>query len=140
MFVNRHTGAPISEREQILQSIDVILTTPIGSRVMRRDFGSRLPDLIDSGIHPAGVTAVYAAVNESIARWEPRAQIIRTRLDISEVEDGILKLVLDLRILGGQEIQPHEIIFRIQETDVPDIIGTLLTIDNEFTTIGNTLF
>jgi phage baseplate assembly protein W len=45
--VARETGEPLNELAHIEQSIADILTTPIGSRVMRRAYGSNLPDLID---------------------------------------------------------------------------------------------
>ncbi|MCV6588938.1 MAG: hypothetical protein OIF57_07920 [Marinobacterium sp.] len=41
------TGKPLADMAHIRQSITNILTTPIGTRVMRRDYGSVLPDLID---------------------------------------------------------------------------------------------
>ena len=34
--------------DQLWQSVTKILTTPTGSRVMRRDFGSVVPDLLDA--------------------------------------------------------------------------------------------
>ena len=40
------TGQPLTGSAHLVQSIRDILTTPIGSRVMRRDYGSRLPALL----------------------------------------------------------------------------------------------
>lgn len=37
-----------TELDQIKQSIQDILTTPIGSRIMRRTYGSLLPQMIDA--------------------------------------------------------------------------------------------
>lgn len=45
--MNRDTGAALSDIEHILQSVRDILLTPLGSRVMRRDYGSLLSALID---------------------------------------------------------------------------------------------
>jgi phage baseplate assembly protein W len=39
---------------------------------MRRDFGSRLRDLIDAKMARRNVLAVYAAAAEAIHKWEPR--------------------------------------------------------------------
>ena len=41
------TGA-LTDHDQLWQSVTKILTTPTGSRVMRRDFGSAIPDLLDA--------------------------------------------------------------------------------------------
>jgi phage baseplate assembly protein W len=45
--MNRQTGLSLSEAEHIRQSVRDILVTPIGSRVMRRDYGSLLAAMID---------------------------------------------------------------------------------------------
>lgn len=95
-YVDRRTGQPITEFRHILQSIEMILTTRIGTRVMRRDFGSRLPDLIDAPLTPATLTAIYAAVNEAIATWEPRVRIYQSRLNLKSAKNGIYSLELFL--------------------------------------------
>ena len=51
--MSRIKGTSLSEKEHLQQSVADILTTPIGSRVMRRDYGSNIPFLIDHPISPA---------------------------------------------------------------------------------------
>ncbi|MCP6362631.1 GPW/gp25 family protein, partial [Klebsiella pneumoniae] len=67
--VNAATGAALTDWAHVQQSIKKILTTPIGSRVMRRDFGSDLPDLVDQKMIQRNVLAVYSAAATAIARW-----------------------------------------------------------------------
>lgn len=69
---NRETGEPLTDWAHVVQSIRVILTTPVGSRVMRRDFGSELPDLVDRSMTDANITAVIVATAVALAKWEPR--------------------------------------------------------------------
>ena len=45
--MNSQTGLSISEVEHIRQSVRDILVTPVGSRVMRREYGSLLSQMID---------------------------------------------------------------------------------------------
>ncbi len=45
--MNRNTGRTITDADHISQSMSDILRTPVGSRVMRRDYGSLLSSLID---------------------------------------------------------------------------------------------
>ncbi|MCP6182931.1 baseplate assembly protein, partial [Klebsiella pneumoniae] len=45
--MNRTTGERISDVDHISQSIGDILRTPVGSRVMRREYGSLLSQMID---------------------------------------------------------------------------------------------
>ena len=51
--MNRETGSAISTLEHIGQSISDILTTRLGTRVMRREYGSLLPELVDQPFNDA---------------------------------------------------------------------------------------
>lgn len=94
---DRHTGAAIKGETHIAQSIRDILTTPIGSRVMRRDYGSRLPDLIDTPVSAATVIEFFAAAAEALVKWEPR--ITLTRVLLSEARAaGSVALSIEYRI------------------------------------------
>lgn len=70
------------------QSILDILTTPIGSRVMNREYGSRLFDLIDASTQ--STIDFYAATAEAIERWEPRFKL--QTVEISAIKPGELEL------------------------------------------------
>lgn len=104
MGMNRDTGRSVEGIEHLQQSIIDILTTPIGSRVMRRDYGSRLFELIDAPINRETLIDIYAAVAEALAKWENRLQL--QQVDITSAQIG--KLVLSLTgkyVLDGQVIQ-----------------------------------
>lgn len=73
--MSANTGAAMSDIDHLRQSITDILTTPIGSRVMRRDYGSRLYALVDAPTNRATLMDMYAATAEAIARWEPRFRL-----------------------------------------------------------------
>ena len=78
--MNRHTGQPIDETAHIAQSIGDILTTRIGSRLMRREYGSQLVDLIDAPGNAATQLLCYAAIAMALMRWEPRIHLSRVQL------------------------------------------------------------
>ena len=69
------TGKPLSGLDHLRQSIRDILTTPIGSRVMRRDYGSRLYQLVDAPMNRSTLLEIYAATAEAIAKLEPRFRL-----------------------------------------------------------------
>ena len=108
MHFSREDGSQITELQHIVQSIQMILTTPVGSRVLRRDYGSNLPRLIDKPFNRSTVTAIYAAANESISRWEPRVEVISTRLDLEQLKEGIGKLTVVFRLVGEGEVLENE--------------------------------
>ncbi len=92
---DRRTGAPLDGVAHLQQSIDDILSTPIGTRLMRRDYGSDLPDLIDQPLHGATLLRVYAAVVGALAKWEPRVQVLSIAPEIDSTP-GRLTLAISM--------------------------------------------
>lgn len=91
--LSRLTGALLTDWGHVAQSIAVILTTPIGSRVMRREFGSEIPNLIDRPMTDRVIIAIYAATANALARWEPRFKLTSCQV-VQAAEDGALSLAL----------------------------------------------
>jgi len=75
--MNRETGAALGLVEHIAQSITDILTTRIGTRVMRREYGSLLPELVDQPFNDFTRLQVYAATVMALMRWEIRISLSR---------------------------------------------------------------
>lgn len=69
--MNAATGRTSGGDAHLRQSIADILTTPIGSRVMRRDYGSQSADLIDWQVNDSTRLLAYAATAMALMRWEP---------------------------------------------------------------------
>lgn len=82
--MNRATGKAFAdEAEHIRQSIRDILTTPVGSRVMRRRYGSLIPSLIDQPGNPANRLRLMAATVMAIITWEPRVSVQSATIDLA---------------------------------------------------------
>lgn len=78
--MNRNTGADLARLAHIRQSIGDILSTPIGSRLMRREYGSHLPELIDQPHNDYTRMLAIAAIAAAVMRWEPRVRISRAQI------------------------------------------------------------
>ena len=76
-MMNRHTGAAIALLAHITQSIADIITTPLGSRVMRRDYGCLAFELVDQPDNKLTQARVFASAAAALMRWEPRLQASR---------------------------------------------------------------
>lgn len=97
------TGKALSGLDHLRQSIRDILTTPIGSRVMLRDYGSRIFDLVDAPINRQTIVDIYAATVEALAKWEPRIAV--TRVYATSAEPGRITLSLEGNYLpNGQPV------------------------------------
>ena len=74
------TGEALDDMAHLRQSIRDILSTPIGSRVMRRDYGSKIYRLIDAPMNRSTLLAIYAATADAIHKWEPRLRLSKMRI------------------------------------------------------------
>lgn len=90
MSVGMHTstGQQLGDLDHIRQSIGKILSTPIGTRVMRRSFGSMLPELLDHPLTERTAVQLYAATATALHLHEPRFRLTRARLDMGASQNG----------------------------------------------------
>ena len=87
--MNSQTGLSISEVEHIRQSVRDILVTPVGSRVMRREYGSLLSQMIDQPQTPALRLQIMAACYSAIQKWEPRVSLTTITFERSDTDGGL---------------------------------------------------
>lgn len=73
--MNASSGEPITDLDHIRQSVSDILNTPVGSRVMRRDYGSLLSTLVDAPANDAILLQMMSATYSAVMRWEPRVVV-----------------------------------------------------------------
>ncbi|MCS7704629.1 GPW/gp25 family protein, partial [Pseudomonas aeruginosa] len=78
--LDRRTGQPLSGVAHLKQSIEDILTTPLGTRRMRPEYGSKLRRLVDLPVNDGWKSAVQAEVARALGRWEPRLRLERVRV------------------------------------------------------------
>ncbi|BET28302.1 GPW/gp25 family protein [Wolbachia pipientis] len=86
------TGKELEGIEHLKQSIIDILTTPINSRIMRRDYGSRLFELVDKPINRDLTLEIYASTAEALGKFEKRFKLEKVKVE--GVKEG--KVTLDL--------------------------------------------
>ena len=99
--MNAMTGGSLSGLPHIAQSIRDILTTPIGSRLRRRRYGSDISELIDQPLNAPTVLRIYAATAYAIALWEPRITLTGVQLS----RDAAGKFVILLQgMTNGQSV------------------------------------
>ena len=100
--VDRRTGQPLSGLDHLKQSIEDILTTPLGSRRMRPDYGSNLRRFVDMPVNEGWKSAVQAEVARALGRWEPRIRL--ERVQVVSVVGGQIGLQLAGQYLGNTAV------------------------------------
>lgn len=100
--VDRRTGQPLSGLDHLKQSIEDILTTPLGSRRMRPDYGSNLRRFVDLPVNDGWKSAVQAEVARALGRWEPRLRL--ERVQVVSIVGGQIGLLLTGQYLGNAAV------------------------------------
>ncbi|MDY6550776.1 GPW/gp25 family protein [Acinetobacter faecalis] len=104
MGMNAETGRELTGLEHLKQSIADILNTPIGSRIMRRDYGSRLFELIDAPINRSTVVDIVAETAEALMKWEDR--LVVSAVDVTGAVVGQIVLGITGKYkLDGKTVQ-----------------------------------
>ncbi|WP_211333571.1 GPW/gp25 family protein [Sinobacterium caligoides] len=91
--MNNETGKVIDSVSHLKQSIIDIITTPIGSRVMRRDYGCGLFSLIDSPVNATLIAGIRTSVIEALDRYEPRVKV--RKVEVNSIESGVISISLE---------------------------------------------
>ena len=91
-MMSREIGSNLSELEHIKQSIQDIVSTPLGSRIMRRSYGTQLFNLIDKPTSEALYLKIYSTIYSSILQWENRIDV--SQININSLSAG--QMVIDL--------------------------------------------
>ena len=101
--MDKNTGKAISGHAHLSQRLDDILTTPLGSRVMRRDYGSRLPRLVDRPMNASLKLDLVHATADAIARWEREFVLNTVRLS-AEAEHVFLDIE-GVDVINGKPVR-----------------------------------
>ncbi|MDP8176353.1 GPW/gp25 family protein [Pasteurella skyensis] len=101
--MNKQTGERLTdEKAHIQQSIQDILLTAVGSRVMRRDYGSYLYKLIDRPISHALTLQISACCVMALKKWEHRIEVTRFLVSFNQdMENPAITAEIEATIKDG---------------------------------------
>lgn len=89
----RRTGKAISGVEAIEQSINDIVSTSVGSRLLSRDYGSNLRDIVDSPMSATYAQQLRAKVASAITREEPRVTLSAINIHVELAGEQTVTLI-----------------------------------------------
>jgi uncharacterized protein len=92
--MDRTTGRVCQGVDHIRQSITDILTTPLGTRLCNREYGSDLPNRIDWPMNEAGIQSLYAATAIAISRWYPFVTLTQIAVTPDTANPGTVEIAL----------------------------------------------
>ncbi len=99
--MDENTGKPIDGEEHLKQSIRNIITTPIGSRVMRRNYGCGVFGLLDQPINPLLKAKMQVAVADALRKYETRVRF--TRVQVNQIQAQHIELDIEGYYVGDNK-------------------------------------
>jgi phage baseplate assembly protein W len=97
---NKHTaGVKMLEDEaDIDSSLEILLSTRPGERVMEPDYGCDLEDLLFKPVNLTLKTYVIDKIKTAILYYEPRIDVNNVNIDSSRENEGVLMIVIDYTV------------------------------------------
>lgn len=100
--MNPNNGKAITDlTAHVKNSIADIINTPVGTRVMRRDYGSLVPYMIDQPMNAATTLRLYSSIATALAVWEKRIKLNALQLTINAQGQGLIEL--DIKVNDQQQ-------------------------------------
>ena len=90
----------VSGIEDIHQSLQILLSTRLGERVMQDDFGCDLSYVLFEEIDQSLVNALTGLISDAILYHEPRITLERLDISESEGQQGLLLISIDYTVRG----------------------------------------
>lgn len=105
----------VKEEEDIKQSLEIILSTTPGERVMRPDFGCNMQDMVFEPINTSLITIMKDRIEKSILYHEPRIDLKRVALNTANALEGVVLIEIDYSIRTTNSRQNFVYPFYINE-------------------------
>ena len=97
--IGNRGGIALSEGEQKIQeSMQLILGTEKGERVMRPEFGCDIHKFTFAVINTSTRTMIQSAVREALVLFEPRIEVINVTTSTERLEQGELSIHVDYKV------------------------------------------
>lgn len=90
--IDKNTGQLIAGKDHLRQSLEDLLTTRKGTRVMMRDYGSDVPNLIDLPVTAGWILDVIKETAGAIEQWETRLKV--SSVKVVSVTTGQVELAI----------------------------------------------
>ena len=90
----------VSAEEDIRESLQILLSTSLGERVMQPTYGCDLQDLLFEALTPTVASSIKEQVRTAILDHEPRIRLDQIDLALDRNLEGIVLIALEYTILS----------------------------------------
>lgn len=97
-FNNGKDVLMVSEEQDIQQSLQILLTTSQGERVMLENYGCDLNRFLFEEISQSLVNGLNSLIRDAILYYEPRIDVVRITVDESKESSGMLLISIEYTV------------------------------------------
>ncbi len=98
-FNRAANGVGMLENEQDIESsLDILLSTRLGERIMRPDYGCNLDEMVFEAMNLTMRTYLKDLVEHAILYHEPRIELEKLEIDTRRETEGILLIHIGYRV------------------------------------------
>lgn len=112
----------VSEEEDIKQSLEILLGTTIGERIMLPEYGCDLHKYLFESITTSKTHFLQELIRTAIIHYEPRIDLEEIKIDHSNYLDGIIRIELDYSIQTTNTrfnlVFPY---YKVEGTNIPQL-------------------
>ncbi len=90
----------VSAEEDIQESLEILLSTSLGERVMQPTYGCNLDKQLFEPLNPTVASSIKQAIRDAILDHEPRIRIEQLDLALDKQRQGTVLIEVDYTILS----------------------------------------
>lgn len=109
----------VADHEDIVQSLQILLATSLGERLMQEDFGCDLKYLLFEEINQGLHNRITSMITDAILNFEPRINLEDIDVSQSESENGLLNISILYRVRKTNSRYNFVYPFYINEASIP---------------------
>jgi uncharacterized protein len=107
--------ATVNGATDINQSLQILLGTQLGERIMRSDFGCNLSPLLFENITVTLLTKIKGIIKLAILKYEPRIDLNSVDFGSEETSQGLIKIEIEYTIRTTNSRQNYVFPFYLEE-------------------------
>ncbi len=98
-FLKEEKGVKMVSKEQdIEESLQILLSTRVGERIMNPEYGCNLNDIVFNNISANEETLIIEMIRLAILHYEPRIILNDIDINTSNINEGVLTFTIDYTI------------------------------------------
>jgi hypothetical protein len=105
----------VSGEEDIRQSLEILLGTTLGERILHPDFGCNLDRYLFAPMTTTMKTIVKDLVETAILRHEPRIDLLKVTIDLEKELEGVYLIEIDYKIRSTNSRSNYVYPFYLEE-------------------------